>query len=366
MPRADEVPATREQWEAMGLGRARLSPIDASDVLDWELDDDGAYAWIKTRSAVTRRSSPSAPLMVVETYRVYTATTVTVYRTTHEPRKRPRHDHVVPAIDQYDHGFARVPVTRLCLPDGLWLVDRAADSQIEHFRLGAALSHILQKSAHPTLVFNLRDQDSIPRHLPGEGIVMGADESASWIAAPSGSADALAKQIGAKRDEIYRVSQQMALSIDNSSASLGRSGLSKMADKDATEVCLRGYATFVREAIEATYELVSDARGDDDVTFSVEGMSEFSSVDMAALVETAQMALSLGIASTTLHRELALRISLGLLPNGVAQEQRTAIRDEIMSADVPFKASAGADASAANVERRTKTITATPRDGTED
>lgn len=335
---AEEAPATRDQWLARGLDRVRITPIDAEKVLDWETDDDGNYAWVKIHDKCMRRETPSSPVVCVETWRIFYASNVEVYQLAYDPKKPPKPDAVVPMIDAYSHEFTRVPVCCLRMPDGMWLLDRAADAQVEHFLLSSALSWSLKKTAYPVPVFNLRDADTVPKMTAGGGITLGPEEKFSWSEAPCTSADVLREEIKSQKDEIFRVSQQMAMSIENSAASLGRSGESKQQDKAATEVCLRGYATHVREAIEATYELVSDARGDVDITFSVEGMSEFSITDTTTLVENTDKVMALGIQSPTLQRVLALRVAESMLPTGVSQEQKDAIRHEIMTAKAPMLA----------------------------
>lgn len=375
LPRDTEElpPATREEWDARGLGNVRMIPLDAENVMDWEADDDGRYAWVKTHSIGWKRLSPADEKPIcVETWKVYYKDRVDVYRI--EYTKKPKDTVQVPMVDSYAHGFACVPIQCVRLPEGLWLVDRASDAQVEHFRMSCALGWSLRRAAYAIGVFRLDNNTDKPTVGRGFAITIGKDDSFEWAEPACSSVAVLRDEIKAQKDEIYRVTQQMAASADTNAAALGRSGLSKIQDKDATEICLRGYATHVREAIEATYQLIAEARGDSDLTFSVEGMSTFSGDDVVTLVDTATKAKTIGIQSDTFKRELHWRIAAALLPSDVSQTTRDRVHHEIMTAPIKAEPSQDSKPDASddpandgdeNDESRTTTDPATPLEGME-
>ena len=357
---------------ARGLDRVRLSPLDAASVLDWEVGDDGGYAWIKTHESALLRNAPGEPLRVVDTWRVYWPDYVDVFRLEYPQNKKPRPTTQVPLVDSYTHGFSRVPILSLRLPDGMWLLDSAADAQVEHFRLSAALGWSLRRCAYPIAVLKLRQgADEVPPMGPGLGIRLDTEESFEW-AEPSGSSlVVLRDEIKSKKDEIYRVSQQMAMSVDNSSAALGRSGLSKMQDAAAADACLRDYAQVVREAIESTMEFVSNAHEDYDTTFHVDGFDSFSTADVEAIVDAAKAASELGIedASETYRVEVYTRVAHALLPADARQDVKDAIRKEIKRsarATKRAKAAPGFPGSAQPNGESRATPGGTPAPGSED
>ena len=370
LPRGD-VDTTAE-GAARGLDRVKLRPMDAASVLDWEVDDDGGYAWVKTYESALRRSAPGAPLRVVDTWRVYWPDHVDVFQLEYQQNKKPRPTTQVPLVDSYPHGFSRVPILSLRLPDGMWLLDSAADAQIEHFRLSAALGWSLRRCAYPIAILKLgSNTDEVPPVGPGLGIKLGTEESFEW-AEPSGSSlVVLRDEIKSKKDEIYRVSQQMAMSVDNSSAAVGRSGLSKMQDAAAADACLRDFAHVVREAVEATMEFVSNAHEDYDTTFHIDGFDTFSTADVESIVDAAKAASELGIedASETYRVEIHTRVAHALLPADARQDVQDAIRKEIKRsarATKRTKAAAGSpDGTKPNGESRT-TPGGTPAPGSED
>ena len=376
---AVELGMSEDEWKAQGFGAIRLRAIDPQNVIDWEADDEGCFAWVKVYDRSTRRDGPAAPLLIVETWTIYYVDRVEVYRIEYQPKKPPKPNQVVPMVDSYSHGCARVPILSMRLPEGLWLLDAAADAQIEHFRLSCALGWLLRRGAYPIGIFNLRDEGAAPAIGPGLGTILGQDEKFAWVEPTGATLTQLREEIKSQKDEIYRVSQQMSMSSDSSAGAMGRSGLSKMADAEATNACLRDYASFVREAIEATFELVSNALGDYELSFSVEGLSTFNSQDIESTIDAATAAREAGIEdeSDTFRIESHCRIADLVLPSDTRQETKDAIREEIRKAPkkspkvgidtgIPGSSVTAEEPNKNHGESRTKTGKRSPLPGSED
>lgn len=336
MPADDgEEAADREEWERRGLGRARLRCLDAVDVLDWETDDVGALRWAITYCREARRDDPRLErTLITETWKLYDEVDVETFSITYDPAKRKlKADDVIPSLGKVPHRFPRVPLIPLRMPDGMWLLGRAADAQIEHFRLSAALSWSLKRAAYPMLVYKATDPDASPIPTTGAGFALkiGKGEELTWVGPGSAPFEVLSTEIANQRTELHRLVSQMAASIDNSASALDRSGLSKQADQAATLVCLHGYAGIVKQAAEAVYELVSDGRGDVDITFSVEGLDSFDLDSIAASLANIKEAMGLSIPSPTLKAELQKKAAALLLPDA-EQGKRDKINAEIEEA----------------------------------
>jgi hypothetical protein len=329
----DAPAASLAEWEARGLGRARLCPLEADDVLDWETDDAGQLRWAITHKREMRRDDPRLERsLVTETWRLYDAEGVEAFQVVYDPKTRTiRPEDVIPSLGRQPHRFPRVPLVQLRLPDGLWLLARVADAQIEHFRLSAAMSWAIKRTCYPMAIFKAKDKDSAPVTGAGYLQMIDVEEDFEWVSPTTAAFDVLKAEIEAQKDEIYRIAQQMASSVNNSAAGLQRSGESKMADYTATEICLHAYATHIKETIETLFELVSDARGDVDVGFSIEGMNKFSLADVSVSLANIQTAKSLAIPSPTLAMELGMKAADMLLPDA-AQPVKDRIRAEIQAA----------------------------------
>jgi len=332
MPDDAGAPASdRKDWGDRGLGCATLRAVEPDDVLDWETDGDGLLLWAITHTKEARRDDPrAARLAVTETWRIYDRENVETFQVTYDPKKPPKATDEIPSTGARPHRFPRVPLVQLRLPDGLWLLNRTAEAQEEHFRLSAALSWAMRRACYPMAVF---ESDSGEQPKTGAGLVttIAKGDKLAWIAPPTTAFDSLQSEIKAQMTEIHRIAQQMSHSVDNSAATAGRSGDSKDADNTATEICLFAYGALVRSAAEETYELVSDARDDVDLVFSIEGMTRFSLKDTGTTLDNITRASKLGIQSDTLTRELGVKAADMLLPDA-SQAVKDAIREEIRSA----------------------------------
>jgi hypothetical protein len=212
----------------------------------------------------------------------------------------------------------------------MWLLNRAADAQVEHFRLTAAESWALKRACYPMGVFKAKAPDSVPTPTTGSGhfLKIGVEEEIEWVAPSGAPFEILGKAIASWRTELYRLADQMAISVDNSASALDRSGLSKQADMAATMICLHGYAERVKATMEEVFELVSDGRGDVDVIFSIEGLDVFDLDTVTAALANIQTAKGLSIPSPTLTAELHKKAAALLLPDA-SQDKRDQINAEI-------------------------------------
>lgn len=327
-----EWPENLSDFKERGLDRAYLREIPTESLTDWECDDLGNFEWCIVHSKKYKRVSPiSDRSFCTETWKIYDNQNVEIFQITYEPSKKPKATDEVQSIGKFPHHFSRIPIIGICLPYGLWLTDLTADAQIEHFRLSAALGWNLRRSANAVPVFKLKSADS-PPVATAAGMIIGQEEDFAFVEPNGGSTKTLQDEIEKQKDEIYRISSQMALSVNNYASNIGRSGTSKQEDKAVSDVCLSAYATIVKEAIEKTYELISDARGDYDIKFSIEGMNQFNSVDVSQLIEDAKIARELNIQSETFHKELDYRIAEIMLPFDTKQDIKDAVKQEILSA----------------------------------
>jgi hypothetical protein len=359
MPDDEQAPpVTRAEWERRGLGRATIAELENEQVLDFEVDRFGELVWAIVHTLETPRPDPRAPRgQIQETWRVYDRESVTSFGITYDPKEqRPTEAR---SLGTKPHGFQRVPLVALGFVgtrpvkvrvggrmvrvggaklEGFWLLARLADPQLAHFRAGSALDWNIERTCYAMPVFHLEDEAKPPTMGAGYYIQLGVTEKADWIGPPTQHLAVLLERVAGLKDEIYRVANQLAQGVDNNAAAVGRSGESKQADAASTEVVLRVYGALVREAVERTYELIAEGRGED-LSWSIEGLEAFSLADGAAVIDAATSANKLNVPSPTFRRELLYRVAEALLP-GVDQPTKDAIRIEI-DAGVAAEAGAG-------------------------
>jgi len=326
-------PVDVDDWKNRGLDRARILPIEPENVLDYECDEFGDYNWVIVYSKTFARLDPRFERkFITETWKVYDRETVEVFSITYDPNgTKPKPTDDIPSRGKYPHRFSRVPILCLDMDPGMWILDRGADAQTEHFKLSCALGWSLRRVCFPEKIIKLQNKDELP--TPGAAMFMGIEESVSYAEITGSGLDIVENRIKTLESQLDKLSHQMASSAD-SDAALGRSGLSKMTDQEATAICCRAYATYVKEAIEKTYELISDARNEFDISFSIEGMNQYSFVDATTLVNNAKIVKELGIPSETLYKELYGRVADAMLPPDLQQDIKDLIKQEINEAEI--------------------------------
>lgn len=320
----------RADWRKRGLDRACLRALKAQDVFDWECDDRGRILWAITFSRTTARKSPTAGRnRVRDEWTVYDETHVETFAIEYAANKKPSENDDIPSEGRREHGFKRTPLVPMPAPDGLWLLDRVHDAQVEHFNLSSGLGWAIRRTCYAMPVFAIRDRKHPPEMGTGYYLMIGENDKMEWAAPPSAPFDTIATEVKSQKDEIYRVAQQMALGVENNAAAVGRSADSKTADASATMTCLHAYAAPVRQAAEFTYELLSEGRGEsDEYRWSIEGLDKFNLADAALAVANATQANMLDIPSRTFKRELHKNTADALLP-GIDQKTRDIIHKEI-------------------------------------
>jgi hypothetical protein len=336
-PAAPTDPASLADWKAQGLGRGYLCPLDAESVFDWERDEDGELVWAITHSQEKKRTSPDDSRdMITRRWTVWERDGWRRFAITYKQDEAPKADDAIPQVGQGPSPTpGLVPLVELQLPDGLWLMDRMESPCSEQMRARNALSWSLARTCYAMRIFHLereRDKDENV-HGPAYGIVIGTDEKVTWDAPPADAFKPVADYGQSLKDEIYRVTSQMAAGVDNNAASIGRSGESKSADASLTEIVLRSYGMIACDFTERVLERVSAGRGEKPKAESagiwhVTGLDKFSHGDAGAFVDVLTKLEPLAIPSRTLHVQAYEQVARMMLP-GASQEVLDAICDEI-------------------------------------
>lgn len=323
-------PADRAEWEARGLGTVTVHDVEPVEVLDWSFDGDDKLEWVTTHTCTRAKRDPREPQPKMRhEWRLYDSTNVEVYAVELSPGEMMPDE--VPLVDAHPHGFSSVPFVCLDVGEAFWVLNRIRDAQVEHFRLSAGLGWAIRRTCYATPVFQLEASEDgeykPPKMGAGYYLIIGANDKMTWAAPPAESFNVVRAETSSQKDEIFRMVHQMALGVENNAASVGRSGDSKLADAEAIRVILTSLGSLMRNAIEKTYQLISDARKDPH-TWSVEGLDVYDDIDAAPLIEAITAAEPLEIPSETLRREVLTRAALALVASS-DQKTKDTIRKEI-------------------------------------
>lgn len=319
------------EMDSNKLRQATVCEVDICQIYDYEVDNYKKLSCVKIykcESLLDPKTMDRSNL--TETWKIYNDVSVDTYQLTHKKDEVPDEDQEVNLLSSVKHGFAQIPVMRLQFPAGLQIMNRVASAQIGHFRSSAQLDWAQRNCAFPMPVFKSTDRTKPPVIGAGRWLLIDAEEDFSYEAPKADSFASLAERIESKRVEIFRVTQQMAAGISNT-AVIGRSADSKAMDSAATEICLQAYGRYVKEAVEELFEVISNGRGDAEVTFSVEGMNQFNSEDVTSTMANLKEAKTLATHSPTLYKNIELKISDIIMPD-LDYTEKQLIVNEIQSA----------------------------------
>jgi hypothetical protein len=350
----DTRPQNKLDEERLGTDRAYAFEVPAEQLIDWECDDRGGFEFAVLHRACCRRASPAEVRdKRVEEFKVWSRTDSgavvwEVYRTEpYSPDRPPQENDDIPLVARGETSFRRIPLIELRVPAGLWIGNKIGPVAKEHFQRRNMLNAAENKSlfaipyvkcgsemggadgALPSEAQQNPHRGEDPRReLYAKGyLCLGADDDIGF-AEPSGAAyDVADKRLERLKDEMFRIVHQMAASVSNSGASLGRSGDSKAEDRHATAIVFGAYGALVRECAVRVYATISEARGET-VPWTAHGLDNYDGDDRATIVNEAIQVNQIAIPSLTFAKHYKTYLALRILPN-VQPDVAEVIRREI-------------------------------------
>ena len=215
----------------------------------------------------------------------------------------------------------------LRVSEGLWLMNKAALLQLEHFNKSNALGWALTMGlfAMP-VVYSDREW----KQIVGESyyIQLGPEDKFGWTE-PEGHVYQIAvENLTRLKDEIYRVCYLTPQAWDSAKS---QSGLSKQRDFTITQEVLRAYGDAIKDTMKRVLRAIEAAR-QDELTVDVSGLDEFDIGDFSSELDDAERLLKLDVGSPTLRREVFKKLAYKYLCD-VRQELKDQIATEIERAN---------------------------------
>lgn len=327
-PRSTVRAGSRAEEDALGVSRGYLTGFGADDAINWNRNSRGDLEWIVFRATRTTSDGPGMGSWRTENqWLYYDQQDFQVFEQPGTGKGKP----VLTA--EGTHGMAkqhRVPVFELAVSEGLWLMNKAASLQVEHFNKSNALAWALTMGlfAMP-VVYTDREWDQVL----GDSyyLQLGPQDRFGWTE-PEGRVYSIAMEnLRRLKDEIYRICY--VLGQAGSPVGDGRqpSGLSKQRDYAITQEVLRGYGDSVKDVMRMVLESVAQAR-DDRLTVHISGMDEFEVGDFGDQLAEASQLLALGIQSPTLRKQMFKKLAFQYLCDS-RQDTKDRIAQEIEAQD---------------------------------
>lgn len=324
-PKVDRPAGSRGEEDAIGASRAYLVEYGADDLINWSLDERGNFDWVVIRSSFLRKDRVEDEEWSTETrWSYYDKSNFRIFRRTKTGTKTSE----IRLADEGRHGLAklgRVPLFRLELPEGLWLLNRAGLLQLEHFNKANALSWALTMGlfAMP-VVYSEREWNQ----MVGESyyIQLGPEDRFGWTEPEGKVFEIAAANLVRLQEEIYRVCY-----LGHAGGSISKltpqSGLSKQRDFSITQEVLRAYGDAIKDHIRRVLKAIEAAR-EDGLDIGVTGMDEFDIGDFSSDLEDGERLLKMAMGSPTLEREVKKKLALKYLCD-VRQDVKDRIVEEL-------------------------------------
>ena len=322
-PKAGGVAQTRAEEDASGRSRAYLTEYAADEVINWNYDETGGLEWVVIRTSCLQQSQVTDAKWERETRWIY------YDRENYQIFRKAGEAQAIEPIDEGRHGLAaqrRVPVFEMKVSEGLWLMNKAALLQLEHFNKSNALSWALTMGLFASPVIY---SDKEWNQVMGESyfIQLGKDDRFGWTEPEGKVYQIAADNLVRLKDEIYRVCYLMNQAEQARGGFIAASGLSKQIDSAVTQEVLRAYGDMVKEAMKHVLWGIAEAR-QDEVTIEVSGMDEFDIGDFSSDLDDAKKLLDLGIGSETLKKQVFKKLAFKYLCDA-RQEIKNRVADEI-------------------------------------
>src|SRR5580698_892405 len=272
-PRTDSPALTRADEDASGRSRAYLVAYNADEVINWSTDQQGELEWVVIRTSWLKQDSVKSFGWKRETKWIYyDREKFEIYERRGSDQNGTDQNTIV-LVDQGRHGFAgigRVPVFEVKIGDGLWLTNKIALLQLEHFNKSNALGWALTMGlfAMP-VIYSEREFNQIT----GESyyIQLGPEDKFGWTEPTGNVFQIAADNLGRLKDEIYRITYLMQQAGDGSGSN--QSGLSRQWDFSVTQEILRAYGDIVKDSIRNVLNAIAEAR-QDDLVIDATGLDE--------------------------------------------------------------------------------------------
>jgi hypothetical protein len=323
-PRSPVSVSNRAEEDAVGRSRAYLVDYSPEELINWSYDDRGGLDWAVIRTSSLRKSKVTESEWIRETRWIYyDRRNYQVYQQLKNKEVR--------LVDEGLHGLAsqnRVPIFALRVTEGLWLMNKAALLQLEHFNKSNALAWALTMGLFASpVIYSDREWNQIV----GDSyfIQLAPGDRFGWTEPEGKVYQIAADNLVQLKDEIYRVSYLITHAAGSESSSQHQSGASKQRDFSITQEVLRAYGDAVKETMKQVLRAIAAAR-QDNISIDVSGLDEFDIADFSNELDDARKLLALGIQSETMKKQVFKKLAFKFLSD-VRQEIKTQIAQEIES-----------------------------------
>lgn len=324
-PRTNHAASSRAEEELLGSSRAYLVHCSPDDLVNWSRDEHGTFEWIVLRTTHTsKRNIEDADTTIETRWIYYDRERFKVYRRS-AAQGASKQASGIELVDEGIHGLAkiqRVPLFEFTVSQGMWLMNKAALLQLEHFNKSNALSWALTMGlfAMP-VVYSDKNFDQ----MVGESyfLQLGPGDRFGWTEPEGKVFEIAAQNLHRLKDEIYRVCYLIGQAGPVVGDNRAVSGLAKQRDFAITQEVLRSFGDSVKDVLKRVLNAIECVR-EDDLQVNVSGLDEFDIGDFASEVDDAAKLIAMNIESRTLAKQIYKKLAFKYLC-----DERQEVKDTI-------------------------------------
>ncbi len=321
--------------KAAGALDAQICSLDAKDVDDWEETEDKCLLWVRTHCVYFVRSRPFGPRDVEQhIWTFITNTGCFSYSAEKKVSEKTWPDKVIAKrMASRPHTLNALPVIKIKIPAGLWLMQRLFPLAKGLFNREASEDFALDSSALalPVITSDQDIKEVVANELACIKLRQGDDFK---FATPgTGHFDALRNNATSKRENLY-LSVQSASQLAGGKPDSGRaSGIAKKYDSQQVACLLSSFAMAARDGLEKVLQSILIARGDEkDVKLQLLGLDKFDVVALES--QLAQLLSFLAVPSPdAARRHVIEKTSLNICADAPI-DTRLLIHEQMKSLDV--------------------------------
>lgn len=335
IPDGVEVKSKADE-DMLGIGDSSLFLVGLSgeDVIDWGEDEHGNLSWLIYRVVDKERTEITDSRKTVWRWTYIDCDVIRRWKWFDENGKKeePGPDDFAVESAPIEHKMGMCPVIRLTLPKGLWALNMIYEPAIDLFRSRNDLTWALHKSAHALMVVNRKWEGNAPTVGHGYYLELKPDESVSYAEPTGRNFRILQQDVKDKKEELFRVVQQMAMGVDSDASRARMSGESKEKDWQATDVMMAEYADLLLSAMSDTILRILKIRKSDNI-FTVTGLDSWKTESINNFLIAASMSMEAKVLSPTFRKLVAKRQASRLLQDEVSEDEMNTVLTEIDNSD---------------------------------
>ena len=314
-----------------------LRVYSPESVINWAATPQGELDWviIKLREAETQALVAGAK--VFDRWFVFDRISFAKYEREIPKEElesvatKPDKDATAELVDSGEHTLShvnKVPVQRVTIPKGLWLMNRAFLPAMDHLNTDNVLSWALQMSALAMPII-MSDSDITPKLSEAGYLHLPSDATYAWTEPEGKSIKHLADREASLVENIYRAFYLIAQARSNNSTPTAQSGLSKQQDMVPSKKILGMFGDVMRALIQTTMDRVSLARKDT-IKWDVRGL-DFPESTSTEEIGAVSDAMAISVPSQAFERELDKKLVDIVFPD-INPDVRQKIQAEIDTA----------------------------------